>query len=416
MPIGRSGDRASVVRTTREVAVLAYRVSVDNPAARLMVRLRRVGDPIFAAAFALAWLTGLAVTEGGSAGRPHLAALVVLALAVTVPFAWRRKAPALVAVAVFSAGTVQAILFRQELPIGFVLTVLVASYSVGALLPWRTSLLVGGYALACVEAGSFLTSSEGLPSKLFTAPLFMGLPWAVGRLVARLRSQSRTLSSLNVRLELERHNLARASVLEERSRIARELHDIVAHSISVMVVQAGAAEQLLAPGDRALEPLSAIRSTGQEALVEMRLLLGLLRADDLQVSSLAPQAGLEHVGGLVEQVRRDGIAMTFDVRGEPVALPAGVDLAAYRLVQEALSNVRKHARASNASVTLTFDRGSLRIEVVDDGIGAEASGVGGEGHGLIGMRERVLLYGGHLSAGALDGRGWRITASLPLTA
>ena len=414
--IARTADAGSLARVTQSGGSPAYGDNVDNPAARWMVRLRPIGDPLFAAAFAAAWLIGLGVTEGGPGGRPHLAVLVVIALAMTVPFAWRCTAPAAVAVVVFSAGTLQGILFRQELPIGFVLTALVGAYTIGSQLPWRASLLVGGYSLACVEAASVLTSTEGLPSKLFTAPLFMGLPWAAGRLVDRLRSQSHTLSGLNVRLEVERDGLARASVLEERSRIARELHDIVAHSISVMVVQAGAAEQLIEPGNRALEPLSVIRSTGRQALAEMRLLLGLLRAEDPEASSLAPLAGFGHISGLVDQVRRDGIAVTYDVRGEPVALPTGVDIAAYRLVQEALSNVRKHARASSAAVTLTFDRNTLCIEVVDDGVGAAGCVDGGTGHGLIGMRERVLLYGGSLTAGALEGRGWRISALLPFTA
>jgi len=265
-----------------------------------------------------------------------------------------------------------------------------------------------------VFAGSLLTSPEGLVSELLTAPLFVALPWAVGRLGARLGRQRRALSDLNVRLEHERDAVARASVLEERSRIARELHDIVAHSISDMVIQAGAAEALVESGRDALEPLAAIRTTGQQALIEMRRLLGVLRTADADASVLIPQLGLGHIDDLIEQARRDGIAVAFAVEGDPVDLPPGVDIAAFRLVQEALSNVRKHARATSVAVTLGYQRDCLRLEVLDDGIGADGNDAGSVGHGLIGMRERVLLYSGTLSTGPRDGHGWHVSALLPL--
>ncbi len=268
-----------------------------------------------------------------------------------------------------------------------------------------------------MEAGSFLTSREELSSKLFTAVLFVSLPWALGRLVARLRSQRGVLSSLNISLEHDRDAAARTSVLEERSRIARELHDIIAHSITDMVVQAGAAEQLIDAGNGAravLEPLGAIRTTGQQALIEMRRLLGVLRTDDVNACGLAPQPSLVHLDALIEQARRDGIAVSLLVEGDPVALSPGVDIAAFRLVQESLSNVRKHARATNVQVILRFERDCLRIEVLDNGIGELANSHSGPGHGLIGMRERVLLYGGTLHTGARDGAGWQVSALLPL--
>lgn len=390
--------------------------SVRMSPPRMPARLRALGDPLFAGAFAVAWLAGLGVSAaaGASADRARLAVLAVIGLAMTVPFAWRRRTPVTVTVVVFSAGTLQAVLYREELPIGFVFAVLVGAYSVGAHAPFRASLGAVVYALGCVFAGSFLTSREGLVSELLTAPLFVALPWAVGRLVARLGRQRRALSGLNVRLEHERDAVARASVLEERSRIARELHDIVAHSISVMVIQAGAAEALVECGRDALELLAAIRTTGQQALIEMRRLLGVLRSDDADASVLIPQLGLGHLDDLIEQARRDGIAVTFTVEGDPVDLAPGVDIAAFRLVQEALSNVRKHARATSVAVTLGYQRDCLRLEVLDDGIGADGNDAGSVGHGLIGMRERVLLYNGTLSTRPRDGHGWHVRALLPL--
>jgi signal transduction histidine kinase len=382
---------------------------VHASGSRLLAQLRRIADPLCAGAFAAIWLIGAAVT-GGNSTRPHLATLEVLALAMSVPFAWRRRYPATVTVVVFSAGLLQALLFRDELPIGFVLTALVGSYSVGAHAPRRTAWLAGGYALVAAYIASFITSTEGLPSKLFTSPLFIGLPWAAGRLVARMAAQRSTLAKLNIQLEQERDAAARNSVLEERARIARELHDIVAHSISVMVVQAGAAEQFVDADSRAVEPLNAIRTTGQQALIEMRRLLGVLRTDD--VSVLAPQPGLANLDALVDTARRDGLAVNYAVHGNPVAMPTGVDIATYRLVQEALSNVRKHAHATSVDVTLRFERDCLRVDIADDGVGSQPNSPAG--HGLIGMRERVLLYGGTLDTGAREGRGWHVSAQLPL--
>jgi signal transduction histidine kinase len=339
---------------------------------------------------------------------------------LTVPFAWRRSHPVAVPVTVYTAGAVEALFHSGDLPIGFVIAALLAAYSVAAHASLRAALVVLGYGLASLELATLLTSPEGLASALLTAPIFTVLPWGVGRLVARLSGQRRTLESLNLRLEHEREEMARTSVLEERSRIARELHDIVAHSISVMVIQAGAAEQFVVHDEGVREPLEAIRTTGQQALTEMRRLLGILRTDDAAALSLAPQPGLASLDTLVEQARRGGLDVTVTVEGEPVPLPPGMDVAAYRLVQESFSNVRRHARATSASVALRFARGCLAIDVLDDGVGGpvpvhgSAGPAGAGGHGLIGMRERVSLYGGQLDAGPRAEGGWRVRAELPL--
>jgi signal transduction histidine kinase len=215
-----------------------------------------------------------------------------------------------------------------------------------------------------------------------------------------------------VEVEVAAAERTMTAVLEERTRIARELHDIVAHSMSVMVVQAGAAEQVVDDDpERAREALRQIRSTGTGALAEMRRMVGVLRDPD-EAGLLAPQPGLAGLEALVEDARGAGLPISLSVSGEPRELPAGLDLAAYRIVQEALTNVRRHARsATTVTVELNFGEDDLSIDVTDDGRGAVSTE---GGHGLIGMRERAQLYGGRLRAVAQPDRGFHVTAHLPL--
>ena len=202
----------------------------------------------------------------------------------------------------------------------------------------------------------------------------------------------------------------------ERARIARELHDVVAHSVSVMVVQAGAAEEVLAAApDRAREPLRSIQDTGRQALVELRRLLGVLRTDGSE-AALAPQPGLDQVAALAAQVREAGVAVDLRVDGERDRVPAGVDLAAYRIVQEALTNVLKHAGASHAAVRVGYRPDLIELEIFDDGCATPATGqaTNGTGHGLIGMRERASLYGGVVEARPRPEGGFAVRARLPV--
>ena len=210
----------------------------------------------------------------------------------------------------------------------------------------------------------------------------------------------------------EREERARAAVDEERARIARELHDAIGHSVSVMTVQASAVRRLLTPTQkRELEALTAVERTGREALAEMRRMVGVLR-DPGEAPVLSPQPGLGQLGHLLEQVREAGLPVELRTEGEPARLPAGLDLTAYRLVQEGLTNSMKHARAGTAEVLLRFEPKALEIVVTDDGCGSDPASSGG--HGLIGMRERVSVYGGELSVGPLDGGGFELRARLPL--
>jgi signal transduction histidine kinase len=215
-------------------------------------------------------------------------------------------------------------------------------------------------------------------------------------------------------LEREHELRAHEAVAEERARIARELHDLVAHNVSVMVVQAGAERHALGPDQSsARDTLASIEQAGRQALVEARRLLGMLRRKD-DGSELEPQPSVEHIDVLVEQIERAGLPVKLAVEGERAPLPAGVDLCAYRIVQEGLTNALKHAGPAHAEVVLRYAPRALDVEVRDDGRGPARANGDGAGHGLIGMRERVALYGGALETGARDGGGFAIHAHLPL--
>lgn len=226
------------------------------------------------------------------------------------------------------------------------------------------------------------------------------------------RGRERTLERLTLDLEQEREEKARAAVAEERARIARELHDVVAHAISVIVLQARGGRRSLAtdPAD-ARAALDTIEEVGTQALAEMRRLLGMLRRDDAEIAR-APQPSLRYLDTLAAQMREAGLPVDLAVEGEPIELPPGVDLSAYRIVQEALTNALKHAGPATARVVVRYGRDDLELEIADSGPGAAASN--GEGHGLVGMRERVSLYGGRLEAGPRDGGGFAVSARLPL--
>jgi signal transduction histidine kinase len=246
--------------------------------------------------------------------------------------------------------------------------------------------------------------------ELFGSILVVVAPVAVGRIVRRQREQHRRLEELTLHLERERERGARAAVAEERARIARELHDVVAHGVSVIAIQSDAAEAAL-QRDPALAgpPLRAIRGSARDALAEMRRLLGVLRSDE-DASEVTPQPGLAQ---LPELVARAGVPVTLEVTGEPRSLPAGIDISAYRIVQEALTNVHKHAGAVPTIVRIAWSGDRVELAVRDLGPGNGAAPGSDEGHGLIGMRERVRLLGGELRTGPAAGGGFEVLAVLP---
>ncbi|GAA4085833.1 sensor histidine kinase [Nonomuraea soli] len=242
--------------------------------------------------------------------------------------------------------------------------------------------------------------------------VLLGGAWGLGRTLRLRRAYLDELKDRAARLERAREADTRAARAEERSRIARELHDVVAHHVSVMTVQAAAARRVLTEDpEQAREALSAIESTGRVAMREMRHLVEVLRGP----AERGPQPGMGLLPQLVEQMREAGLPTSLVVEGEPAALPAGVDLAAYRLVQEGLTNSLRHAgSAAQAVVTVRHRPGELDVEVRDDGRGPEPEGEGRGGHGLVGIRERVALYGGILRAGPRQGGGFEIQARFPL--
>jgi signal transduction histidine kinase len=384
---------------------------------RLLSPIRRLDPALMDAALAVA-LTAISQVSiwTGTTNEGPKAITVPVALIGTVGLAWRRRAPALVAGVTLAAWLVQAIAARSPSSTWELVVLLIYAYSVSAYQPRRAAVLTGIPLLAALWAVVLLDPTQEGSGDLFTAPVLFGLPWLAGLVVRHYSRQARELDELNVELEQRREADVLAATRDERARIARELHDVVAHSLSVMVVQAGAAEELLASDPaRASEPLAAIRQTGKGALNEMRRLLGVLRTDDDGLA-LSPQPGLGDLPRLVEQMRAAGLDARLAGNDELPQLPPGPDLVAYRVVQEALTNVLKHAGKVSVEVRVGLASGVLDLEVTDHGAGARPKRGRPNGHGLIGMRERAALYGGSVSAGPVNGGGWRVHARLPVDA
>jgi len=255
--------------------------------------------------------------------------------------------------------------------------------------------------------------SEGLvPSDVAAALVFFAGPWAVGVAVRQRVAHTEEAMARADRLEREQQAQAAAAAAEERTRIARELHDIVSHSISVVTIQTQAVRRRLGPEHaKEAEDLAAVEATAREALAEMRRLFGVLRSNG-ETASLAPQPGLHELERLVDQVRGSGLDVELKVSGERYDLPPGVDLAAYRIVQEGLTNALRHSGAEHARVVLRYGLGQLDIVVEDDGKGLEQVRTGG--HGLVGVRERVALYDGDVKIGQGPSGGVRLAARLPV--
>jgi signal transduction histidine kinase len=330
-------------------------------------------------------------------------------LILMLSLAWRRRAPLVVlgvAIATSVVANVVGVLHEATTP---AIALVVAVYTVGG----HTSGLraaVGGLGTAALIAVN--VAEQFSLGDLLLIAMILGGAWLAGRAIRYRRERERILERLTIDLEREREEKARAAVAEERVRIARELHDVVAHAISVIVLQARGGRRSLAtdPGETR-EALDMIEATGSEALAEMRRLLGMLRRDDEEIA-LAPQPSLRYLDALAAQVREAGLPVDLSVEGEPTELPPGIDLSAYRIVQEALTNALKHAGPATARVVVRYRENDLELEIADTGAGASASD--GEGHGLAGMRERVSLYGGKIEAGPRDGGGFAVRARLPL--
>jgi signal transduction histidine kinase len=286
-----------------------------------------------------------------------------------------------------------------------------AVFCYGGIVERRKAYAGYGISIAVVAFVSSVLPNKGVGDYIWPLVLFTAV-WTAGFFLSSRSQQIAEAAARAEAAERAREEEARAAVAEERARIARELHDVVGHSVSVMTVQAAAARRLLLPEqEREREALLVVEQTGREALAEMRRLVGVLRRPE-EAPALAPQPSLQHVDKLVAQTREAGLPVELRIEGEPVPLPAGVDLTAYRLVQEGLTNAVKHARADHAEVLVRYADGDVEITVSDDGRGGGDGD--GSGHGLVGMRERVSVYGGDLEAGPRNGGGFVLRARLPV--
>ena len=324
--------------------------------------------------------------------------------------AWRRVFPVQVAVAAVLAN----IVINPDAQFSTLLCLVLLSYTIGVETMPPTS-----YVGLLVMLVPFMTAMiiEGLvPSDVAAAMVFIVGPWAVGTAVRERSAKAAEAIARAERLERERELAEERAAVEERTRIARELHDIVSHSISVVTIQAQAVRRRLGP-DHAAEAadLAAVEATAREALAEMRRLFGVLRAEGEAVS-LAPQPGLDQLQRLVDQARTDSLAVDLVVEGDPVDLPQGADLTAYRIAQEGLTNAIRHAHPTHVTVRIGYHPDALTVEVEDDGQGFTASAADGHtpGHGLLGVRERVGLYDGSVELSPRAGGGTRLRARLPL--
>lgn len=396
-----------------------------------------VADSLLAAAIAVTNVAGLAsweTFEGAPGATPPDLLAYVLVVLFAAPLAWRRRAPLAVLAATFATLVVYLLLDYPEASLG--LSNLVALYTVGAHCERRRSRAGFGAAIALIVAMmaiGWLTEDE-LPAigVISNLALFSGA-WLLGDNLQTRRAYLAGLEENVANAERERRAESLRAVQEERIRIARELHDVVAHGMSVMVVQASGAQRMLGSDTevsdrrsvvRTREALTNIETTGREALGEMRRLLGIVR-DESDDAEMAPQPGLDDIDDLVARWSDAGLRVDLHRRGDPDGVTAGVGLTAYRVVQEALTNVSRHAGpGATAEVAVDVSDDIVQIVVADDGRGAAAvADTGpdadepavGSGHGLVGMRERVGLYGGSVAAGPRNGGGYEVRVRIPVS-
>ena len=401
-----------------------------EPPTRLIAWLRGrplLADALLAGLLAAFSLVALVYANGDCEGacRPGGAAAAGLVLAQTLPLAWRRRHPLAVSLVTGLATAGYGLAPYPDLAMPVPVGGLVGLYSVAAWGSRRAALVAGGVAAAVVAVVMSLPKTDADLVDAAFASLGLAGAWVLGDRARVQRALAAQLQERAARLEREREGEARRAVTEERARIARELHDVVAHHVSMMVVQAEAGP-VAAERDpaRVAGAFEAIAATGRQALVEMRRLLGVLRGDGGPAPSLAPQPGLDQVPSLVEQVGRAGLEVELVVEGTEAALPPGIDLSAYRIIQEALTNALRHGRAGRARVVVRYGERDLELQI-HNGV-ESASGrrqgdsdrqvrrSGRSGQGLIGMRERVNLYRGELRVGPGPNGSFGVVARLPI--
>jgi signal transduction histidine kinase len=380
-------------------------------------RLAAVAPWVFDAALAVAATVAGVLVFGTmyppGSGSTRVAAGYALIVAHTLPIALRRRFPLPVLAWALATGLGFASLGFNLVPLG--LAVLVYAYSVAARCPRPVSLA----GLAATEATLVLVflarpRALGDASSLLGDCLAVAAAWWLGDGTRRRQAAVVAARERAAELERAREELAKRAVVEERLRIARELHDVVAHGMSIIAVQSGVGAHVLdSQPEEARKALAAIEKTSRQALTEMRRLLGVLRQEAEPAGSLTPAPGLAEVDALAAEVAKAGARVEVWIEGTRPELPLGLDLSAYRIVQEALTNVVRHAGPATARVHIRYAPAAVDIEVTDDGRGGRPPG---RGHGIVGMRERAALYGGSLEVGPLPGGGFRVAARLPLDA
>jgi signal transduction histidine kinase len=336
---------------------------------------------------------------------------VVVAVGLCAPYVLRRRYPLVVFGVILLTAWLQLVLNIGFIPADVMLAF--ALYNVAVRFRWTVSVPAAGAVVLWV----LLALVPEMDSNLSLPFLVVVVVWTWGTTVRIRRDYVEGLKERARQLEREKESQARLVAAEERARIAREIHDVVSHGLSAMVLMAeGTSLKARTEPERAEKAMLTVRDTGRNALAEMRRMLDVLR--DGEPGSRAPQPGIAQLGGLIEASRASGLPVEMTVRGEPVEVSSGVDLAAYRVVQEALTNARKHAGPSvtKVAVRLRYEGDSLEVRVTDDGQvpGARPGGGSGGGHGLVGMRERVAAYGGTLRTGPRPGGGFEVVATLPI--
>jgi signal transduction histidine kinase len=368
--------------------------------------------------FVLGVLEAVFGFRDGGVGQPlsgPLAAEILVVAGLTLPLGWWRRRPLLALAVVAVALGSQGVFLSPSAPFAVGLVpLLLLTFGVAHEAGWRGVAGLGVSAAAVAVTSAAVPAMQAPGEILFSTAVIGGF-WLAGRYAGDRQRRADQMASYAARLEREQDLLAAEALAHERARIARELHDVIAHSVSVMGVQAGAARMSMdTDAVRARQVLISIEETAREAVGELRRLLGVMRSDG-QPPELAPQPSLADLPGLLAQSEEAGVAVTLAIEGEPVSLPPGVDLAVYRIVQEALTNVRKHAAPCAARVRIAYADGRIALEVRDTGTRACHPDAGRNGgHGLVGMRERAVVYGGTLQAGPDSAGGFLVSAVLPL--
>ena len=369
--------------------------------------LASYGDPVLAGTLCLAMLAEL-TAAGIVPDRPALAALAVLS---TAPLAYRRRLP-LASFAVLWTAMLSLASQVGRLPdesLTFLVVLFVSLYSLGAYTR-RAAAWIGG--LLDIAGTALFVATDGdtfAVGDVIFGTVIIGGPWAAGLAIRLRRDRERQLTSQAAELERGRVELARQAVVEERARIARELHDVVSHAISVTVLHARGGRRMLdVDPAEAHQAFTVIEQTNAQALGDMRRLLTVLRESDMDGDG-QPLPSLTALSTLIES---SGLQVELDVSGQLGSIPPGIGLSAYRIIQEALTNVLRYAAGARVRVTVVCRDHDLEVVVFDDGAGSPGA-ITGSGHGLIGMRERVTVAGGDLEVGPVDGAGFRVRARLP---